>query len=113
MAMVDRRSVVAGSVGLVAAAGGAIAAEGPAPYTEAPLLHDLEIVDAHHHLNYAPAKADRPASAFLLPELADAIAASGHRVTATVAVQNYQMYRQDGPPELKSLGETEFLNGVA
>ncbi len=113
--MVDRRRVVGGSVGLMAAAGGtaASAAPGPASKDEAPLSPGVEIVDPHHHMTYAPAKDGRPASAFLLPDIVAAIAQSGHKVTATVAVQNYAMYRQDGPPELRSLGEVDFLNGIA
>jgi predicted TIM-barrel fold metal-dependent hydrolase len=37
----------------------------------------------------------------------------GHNVRATVYVQANAMARADGPPELASLGETEFVNGVA
>ena len=38
---------------------------------------------------------------------------SGHNVRATVFVQCASMYRADGPDALKSVGETEFVNGVA
>jgi len=38
---------------------------------------------------------------------------SGHAITHTVFVECHQMYRQDGPPELRPLGETEFVNGIA
>ena len=38
---------------------------------------------------------------------------SGHNVVATVFVECRAMYRADGPEELKSLGETEFVNGIA
>ena len=66
----------------------------------------LPIVDAHHHLW------DRPDARYLLEDmLRDA--GSGHDIRATVYVQARSMYRADGPEELRSLGETEFANGVA
>lgn len=49
---------------------------------------------------------------YLLPEfLADLH--SGHNIRATVFVQCSSMYRADGPEAFKSVGETEFVNGVA
>lgn len=44
--------------------------------------------------------------------LAD-IETSGHNVTATVFVDADAMYRVDGPPEYRVVGETEFANGQA
>jgi len=38
---------------------------------------------------------------------------SGHNVVATVFVQCRAMHRADGPDELRPVGETEFVNGVA
>ena len=39
---------------------------------------------------------------------------SGHNVLATVFVQSGEnMYRADGPAELKPVGEVEFVNGIA
>jgi L-fuconolactonase len=73
------------------------------------------IIDPHLHLWHiqetpgAPQKPQR----FLFDELLQTVAQSGHRITHTVAVEAHQMYRADGPPELRTLGETEFLNGVA
>jgi len=67
---------------------------------------DLPIVDPHHHLW------ERPGWRYLLPELL-ADTNSGHNIVATVFVQCRAMYRADGPVELKPLGETEFVNGVA
>lgn len=67
---------------------------------------DLPIVDAHHHLW------DRPGARYLLDDLLRD-AGSGHDIQATVFVQARSMYRADGPEELRSLGETEFANGVA
>ena len=65
----------------------------------------LPIVDAHHHLW------DRPNWPYLLPELLRD--AKGHNVVATVFVQCGAMYRQDGPVELRPVGEVEFVNGIA
>jgi len=74
--------------------------------TEEVIEPDLPIVDPHHHLW------DRAGDRYLLPELMADIA-SGHNVVATVFVEARVMYRADGPEELRSLGETEFVNGVA
>ncbi len=85
---------------------------------------DLPIVDPHHHLwdqrNYAtPTVAEHPfmtaiadARRYLLHELL-ADTGSGHNVRATVFVECGAMYRADGPVELRPVGETEFVNGVA
>ncbi len=74
---------------------------------EAPLEPALPIVDPHHHLW------DREGERYLLAELLDDIAGSGHDVRATVFVQCGAMYRADGPEEERPLGETEFVNGIA
>ena len=75
---------------------------------EPPLEPDLPIVDAHHHLWKLPH--DR----YLLDDLLADIAppGGGHRVVATVFAECGAMYRPSGPPELRSLGEVEFANGV-
>jgi len=67
---------------------------------------DLPIIDAHHHLW------DRIGNRYLLPELL-ADVSGGHDIRATIYVEATSMYRADGPDELRSLGETEFANGVA
>jgi predicted TIM-barrel fold metal-dependent hydrolase len=92
-----------------------------------PILEpDLPIVDPHHHLwdrrNYpTPAGGDpehpfmtaiADARRYLLDELL-ADTGSGHRVTATVFVECGAFYKADGPAELRPVGETEFVNGVA
>jgi predicted TIM-barrel fold metal-dependent hydrolase len=67
---------------------------------------ELPIVDPHHHLwNHA-------SNVYLFPELL-ADLASGHNVQATVFEECGSMYRVDGPEEFRSLGETEFVTGVA
>jgi len=85
---------------------------------------DLPIVDPHHHLwdhrSYATAQdpehpfmtAIADARRYLLDELL-ADTGSGHRVIATVFVECGAMYKADGPVEMRVIGETEFVNGVA
>jgi predicted TIM-barrel fold metal-dependent hydrolase len=67
---------------------------------------ELPIIDPHHHLW------DRPNYRYLFPELL-ADVGSGHNIRATCYEQAREMYRVSGPEELKSLGETEFVSGVA
>ncbi len=67
---------------------------------------DLPIVDPHHHLW------DRPQWRYMFPDLL-ADLASGHNILATVFLECRSMYKAEGPRELRALGETEFVNGVA
>jgi predicted TIM-barrel fold metal-dependent hydrolase len=74
---------------------------------EEPLEPALPIVDPHHH-----AWLDRRGR-YLFDELA-ADVQSGHNILATVFVQSGEnMYRADGPAALRSVGEVEFVNGIA
>ena len=66
----------------------------------------LPIVDPHHHMWI------RDGNTYLLPELL-ADVNSGHNVMATVFEECHSMYRREGPPEEYSLGETEFVAGIA
>ena len=98
----------------------------PARRREAVLEPDLPIIDPHHHLwdRVSLMRGERhpPAHSFqsviervpryLLDELLADIR-SGHRIIATVYMECGAMYRQDGPPALRPVGETEFVNGVA
>jgi len=77
-----------------------------ARHTEDILEPGLPIVDPHHHLWV------RNGNTYLLPELLADIA-SGHNVVATVFEECHSMYRADGPAEEASLGETEFVTGIA
>src|SRR5882724_7201262 len=96
---------------------------------EAILEPDLPIVDPHHHLwdrrNYAapPSASGTPpehpfmtaikdARRYLLDELM-ADTGSGHNVVATVFVECGAFYKADGPVEMRVVGETQFVNGVA
>jgi predicted TIM-barrel fold metal-dependent hydrolase len=77
-----------------------------AQVSEEILEPELPIVDPHHHLW------DFPAHRYLLPDLL-ADTGSGHRIESTVFIECTACYRADGPSELRPLGETEFVNGVA
>lgn len=67
---------------------------------------DLPIIDTHHHLW------DRPDHRYLLHELL-ADLRTGHNVVATVFVECHAMYRAHGPAEMRPVGETEFVAGIA
>jgi predicted TIM-barrel fold metal-dependent hydrolase len=67
---------------------------------------ELPIVDPHHHLW------DRPGWRYLLDDLLADID-SGHNIVATVFIQCRARPRAAGPEELRPVGETEFVNGVA
>jgi L-fuconolactonase len=77
-----------------------------AQHREEVIEPNLSIVDPHHHLW------THPGNVYLFPELL-ADLSSGHNVRATVFEECRSMYRADGPEELRSLGETEFVTGVA
>ena len=67
---------------------------------------DLPICDPHHHLW------DQPNNRYLLDELVQDTG-SGHNIVQTVFVECMSMYRKDGPREMKPIGETEFVQGIA
>ena len=75
-------------------------------HTEAIIDPALPIIDPHHHLW------TRDGNVYLPPELLTDIA-SGHNVIATVFEECHSMYRATGSEEEQSLGETEFVTGVA
>jgi predicted TIM-barrel fold metal-dependent hydrolase len=76
-----------------------------ATHVEAALEPERPIVDPHHHLWERQQR-------YLFDELR-ADLGSGHNIRATVYLQCGSMYRADGDPAYASLGETEFVNGVA
>ncbi|MFM0501430.1 amidohydrolase family protein [Paraburkholderia caffeinilytica] len=77
---------------------------------EEPLEPDLAICDAHHHL--WDGRPTRVTPRYLLDEfLADT--GSGHHIASSVYVECGTMYRLNGPPVLRAVGETEFANGMA
>jgi predicted TIM-barrel fold metal-dependent hydrolase len=73
---------------------------------EKALEPDRPIIDPHHHLW------DRPGSRYLFHDLMEDLG-SGHNIRATVFLECREMYRAEGPPELRSLGETHFVAGVS
>lgn len=78
----------------------------PGPTPEAVLEPDLPIVDAHHHL------VTHTGHRYLIEEF-QADVDSGHRIEATVYVECNSMYRKDGNPAMRPVGEVEFAAGVA
>src|SRR5258708_6817583 len=78
---------------------------------ERPLEPELPICDPHHH--FWDFRLGRiPHQRYLLHELAADIN-SGHNVRSTVFIEARAMYRADGPEELRSVGEVEFVQGLA
>jgi predicted TIM-barrel fold metal-dependent hydrolase len=75
-------------------------------WNEEILEPELPIVDPHHHLW------ERGGWRYLLHELLDDLN-SGHRIVATVFLQCRSMHKAGGPEELRPVGETEFVNGIA
>lgn len=87
---------------------------------EEPLEPDLPICDSHHHLWDYPDSfpenrielAARPMRHYLLSHLLEDIA-GGHNIVQTVFMECGSMYKKDGPQELRPIGETEFVQGIA
>ena len=80
--------------------------------TEEDILEpDLPICDPHHHFwDFRTGRI--PYQRYLLPELI-ADVDRGHNVRSTVFIEARAMYRADGPPEMRSVGEVEFVQGLA
>ena len=77
-----------------------------ARHKEPVLEPGLPIIDPHHHLW------QRPGWRYLLDELLTDTG-SGHNIVATVYMEASAMYRDQGPEEMRPVGEVEFANGVA
>jgi L-fuconolactonase len=73
---------------------------------EAALDPALPIIDPHHHLW------DRSGWRYMLPDLLGDLGA-GHTIVSTVFIQCRAFHRAGGPEEMRPVGETEFVNGVA
>jgi predicted TIM-barrel fold metal-dependent hydrolase len=94
--------------------------------TEPILEPELPIVDPHHHLwdrltdllamlppsDHGFVDILRQVPRYLLDELL-ADLGRGHDVRATVYLECGAMYRVDGPEAMRSVGEIEFVNGIA
>jgi predicted TIM-barrel fold metal-dependent hydrolase len=77
-----------------------------AKVSEPALEPDLPIVDPHHHLW------ERGDMIYMYRDLLEDLQA-GHNIVSTVFIDCRSMYRKEGPTEMRPLGETEFVNGVA
>ena len=78
---------------------------------DATLEPELPICDPHHH--FWDFRSERvPYQRYLLHELVVDVGA-GHNVRSTVFIEARAMYRADGPPELRPVGEVEFVQGLA
>lgn len=77
---------------------------------EAPIEADLPIVDAHHHL--WPEAPVPHMEAYGVEALTADKTGAGHNIVATVFIEAYTRYRADGPPALRPVGETEFVERV-
>ena len=71
----------------------------------------LPICDPHHHF-WDRRPASIPYQRYLLHELNDDIY-SGHNVISTVFLEARSMYSEDATDELRSVGEVEFVQGLA
>ena len=78
---------------------------------------ELPIIDPHHHLwdmRLAPRRPDSfRQEVYLCEEIANDINTSGHNIAQTVFAQCGAFYRADGPEEMRCVGETDFVHGVA
>ncbi len=84
---------------------GRMAAQGAAA-EEVAIEPELPICDPHHHFW------DRGGNRYLIDELV-ADTSGGHNIVSTVFVECRSMYRKDGPEEMRPVGETEFVRGIA
>ncbi|HYZ40413.1 MAG TPA: hypothetical protein VE687_07285 [Stellaceae bacterium] len=76
--------------------------------TQEPTLEpEIPICDAHHHFwDLRPERI--PYQRYLLHELL-ADVSCGHNVRSTVFIETRAMYRPDGPAEMRTVGEVEFV----
>lgn len=73
---------------------------------EEALEPELPIIDPHHHLWM------REPPPYFLREFVEDLY-TGHRVVATVHAECHSMYRNSGPEEMRVIGESEFIAGMA
>ena len=80
--------------------------------TQEPTLEpEIPICDPHHHF-LDVRLTEIPYQRYLLHELIADIN-SGHNVRSTVFIEDKSMYRAEGPEEMRSVGEVEFVQGLA
>ena len=81
---------------------------------ESVLEPDLPIIDPHHHLwDMRGERAPWEQKVYLCEEMAEEIRTSGHNVVQTVFAQCGAFYHADGPAQMRCVGETEFVHGIA
>ena len=79
---------------------------------------ELPVIDTHHHLWQRRGGGARgeswetPEFRYLLEEFVDDCN-TGHNVVGSVFLQCHAMYRADGPEQMRPVGETEFVAGIA
>ncbi len=78
---------------------------------EPTLEPDLPICDPHHHF-WVQRPEPVAYQQYLLPDLVADIT-SGHNVRSTVFIEARSEYRTDGPDEMRSVGEVEFIQSIA
>ena len=78
---------------------------------EAPIRPELPVIDAHHHF-WGDGPAALAYGRALPQDMAAMMAASGHRITATVFIECRMGYRVDGPEALRCVGETETVDAA-
>ncbi|MEZ5655368.1 MAG: amidohydrolase family protein [Sphingobium sp.] len=99
-------------------------------FSEQPIEPDLPIIDSHHHLWFLPnetlsalesqntifatsmASVFRKYRRYLFDEFSSDVHC-GHNIRATIFIDAHAMYRATGPETMRSVGEIEFVNGVA
>ena len=74
--------------------------------TEEAIDPALPICDPHHHFW------DREGDCYLLDQLTQDVG-GGHNIAQTVFIECHSMYRARGPEEMRAIGETEFVQGLA
>jgi L-fuconolactonase len=76
------------------------------PKAEDPIEAAFPICDPHHHFF------DHPNLHYMTEELLADIN-SGHNITSTVFIECGSGYRQEGPKEMRPVGETEFVRKLS
>ncbi len=75
--------------------------------TEEPIERNRRIIDPHHHFFAQTTEFPH----YDLEQLREDI--GGHNVEKTVYLQCWEGYRTDGPEDMKCVGETEWVDGIA
>jgi L-fuconolactonase len=68
---------------------------------------EMQICDSHHHLWDGPGGRGPYLVEDFLADVSD-----GHHVEKTLFVECGTKYREDGPEEMRPVGETEFIRGI-